>query len=230
MSERIGLTHKNLRESVQKAANALLQGGVILYPTDTLYGLGADAFSDEAVDKVYEIKGRDEKKPTHCIVADTEMAEKYAEVTADARLLFERLLPGGLTIILKKKAGVEGGIARGIATIGIRIPKNEFCLQLARAFGKPFTATSANLAGREHERNVDSILEQLSHSSISRPTEQSFGRVQKTRIDLIIDAGELPASPPSTVVDLSGEEPMILREGVIPSADIWNAIRDTRDN
>src|SRR3989338_7578116 len=100
------------QKAAERGAEIIRAGGVVLYPTDTLYGLGADAFSDEAVDKVYEIKGRDEKKPTHCIVADTEMAEKYAEVTNDARLLFDRLLPGGLTVILKKKAGAEGGIAR----------------------------------------------------------------------------------------------------------------------
>jgi len=194
----------------------LRQGGVILYPTDTLYGLGADAFSDEAVDTIYAIKGRDEKKPIHCIVSDIAMAEEYAEVTNDARLLFERLLPGGLTVILRKRKNVRGGIARSIETIGIRIPHNDFCIQLAGAFGEPFTATSANLAGHEHQRSVEAILKQLGPNA--------------EIIDLIIDAGELPPSAPSTVVDLSGEEPVILREGAIPSADIWNAIREEIDN
>src|SRR3989344_6802859 len=201
--ERIKLAPNTIEKAAEAAVIVLERGGVILYPTDTLYGLGADAFSDEAVDRAYEIKGRNEKKPIHCIVADIAMAEMYAEVTADARLLFERLLPGALTVILKKRRGVEGGIARDIESIGIRIPSNEFCLQLARAFGRPYTATSANLAGHEHQRSVEAITNQLgSNADI---------------LDLIIDAGELPPSQPSTVVDLSSEEPVILREGVIPA-------------
>ena len=144
------------------------------------------------------------------------MAEEYAEVTNDARLLFERLLPGGLTVILRKRKNVRGGIARSIETIGIRIPHNDFCIQLAGAFGEPFTATSANLAGHEHQRSVEAILKQLGPNA--------------EIIDLIIDAGELPPIAPSTVVDMSGEEPVILREGAIPSADIWNAIREEIDN
>src|SRR3989344_7439036 len=131
--ERITLDQSSLDDCVQRAAEVLKSGGVILYPTDTLYGLGADAFSDAAVDKVYAIKGRDEKKPIHCIVADIAMAAEYAEVTDDSKLLFERLPSGGLTVILKKRSNVTGGITRSLDTIGIRIPQNDLCIQLARA-------------------------------------------------------------------------------------------------
>jgi len=213
--ERISLK-SGLNTAVEKAAQVLEANGVVLYPTDTLYGLGADAFSDEAVDKIYAVKGRDEKKPIHCIVADVAMAEEYAEMTDDARLLFERLTLGGLTIILKKKNGVEGGIARGIETIGIRIPKSDFCLQLAQKFGRPFTATSANISGLAPERLLEKILTQLGISA--------------EHIDLVVDGGEMGAQAPSTVVDLSGEEPAILREGAVPAADVWNTIRAERDN
>ena len=214
--QRLILDERGINACVETASVVLKNGRVILFPTDTLYGLAADAFSDEAVDTIYAIKGRDEKKPIHCIVADIAMAEEYAEVTDDARLLFERLLPGGLTVILRKRKNVRGGIARDIATIGIRIPKSDFCLQLARAFGKPFTATSANVSGLAPKRSLSDILEQLGDVS--------------EKIDLIVDAGELPPSAPSTVVDLSGEEPAILREGAISVADVWNAIRSERDN
>jgi len=213
--ERIALTAATRQICVERAAAALADGDVIVYPTDTLYGLGADALSDEAVDKVYAIKGRDEDKPIHCIVADTAMAEQYADVTTDARLLFERLAPGALTVVLKQRAGVEKGIARGLATIGIRIPKNDFCRALARAFGRPFTATSANKAGERAERSIETILDQLSYPNV----------LENISIDLAVDAGELPPSLPSTVVDMSGEEPVILREGAIQAADVWNAIR-----
>src|SRR3990167_9977887 len=192
--QRLILDERGINACVETASVVLKNGRVILFPTDTLYGIAADAFSDEAVDTIYAIKGRDEKKPIHCIAVDIAMAEKYAEVTDDARLLFERLLPGGLTVILRKRKNVRGGIARSIETIGIRIPHNDFCIQLAGAFGEPFTATSANLAGHEHQRSVEAILKQLGPNA--------------EMIDLIIDAGELPPSAPSTVVDLSGEEPL----------------------
>ncbi len=189
-----------------RAAGVLRQGGVIVYPTDTLYGLGADALSDDALAKVYAIKGRDPQKPIHCIVADLEMAAQYAEVNDVARKLAEKFLPGPLTMILKKNKEVLNGIARSIDTIGIRIPNNEFCLELARTFGKPFTTTSANIAGEATGGSIDAIEEQLGASAAG--------------IDLWVDAGVLPESAPSTVVNLVSGFPSVLRQGAIPSADI----------
>lgn len=208
--ERLVLSTENMRECVSRVAEILRAGGVVLYPTDTLYGLGADAFSDEAVAKVYAIKGRDERKPMHCIMADLAMAEEYVEMNLFSRKLAERFFPGPLTLILKKKEGIEGGIATHMPTIGFRIPQHDFCLALARAYGRPFTTTSANRAGMEPERDVERICDQLGDTSA---------------IDLVIDVGPLPSRAPSTVVDLSGEEPIILREGAIPAADIWETIR-----
>jgi L-threonylcarbamoyladenylate synthase len=190
-----------------KAAQILAFGGVILYPTDTLYGLGADALSDEAVAKVYAIKGRDEKKPIHCIVADMEMAMRFGEVNELAGKLASKFLPGPLTLILKKKPEIGTGIARGQTTIGIRIPDNEFCRMLAGGCNKPFTTTSANMAGEKPGRSVSGILDQLGESA--------------STIDLVIDAGELSERLASTVVDVSSGEIVILREGAIPSSDIF---------
>lgn len=207
--EAIRLEEGNFRTAVEKAAEVLRSGGVVLYPTDTLYGLGADAFSDEAVAKVCALKGRDEQKPIHCIVADMEMAEQYVEMNLFARKLADEFLPGALTLILKKKDGLESGIAKKISTIGIRIPANDFCIALAREYGKPFTTTSANRAGEEPERGIEDILHQLGHTP---------------DVGLIIDAGTLPERAPSTVVDLSGETPIVLREGAIPLADIWDIL------
>jgi L-threonylcarbamoyladenylate synthase len=205
--ETIRLSKENIGEASARAAEVLRAGVVILYPTDTLYGLGADAFSDEAVAKVYAIKGRDEKKPVHCVVADLEMAGEFAEVNDIARKLAEKFLPGPLTLVLKKKAGIDSGIAKGIETIGIRIPKNDFCLALAKQFG-PYTTTSANTAGAQDRRSVAAILEQLGE------------RAQQ--IGLVIDAGELPAQKPSTVVDVSSGEIKILREGAISSSSVFS--------
>ncbi|MDO8561398.1 MAG: L-threonylcarbamoyladenylate synthase [bacterium] len=211
--------------TIHEAVEILRAGGVILFPTDTQYGLGADALSDDAVEKIYAIKGRDERKPIHCIVSDVAMMEKYAEVPDMARMLAGEFLPGGLTLILKKREGIETGIAHGISTIGIRIPNNQFCMKLAKEFGRPFTATSANVSGQKTEHTVEAILEQFGpNNSYSNVLKNIRIRKEEMPIDLVVDAGELPDSQPSTVVDLSGKEPVILREGAIPAADIWNLL------
>lgn len=196
--------------AVSVATDVLSSGGVIIYPTDTLYGLGADALSDSAVARLYAIKARDEKKPIHAIVADLQMAERFAYVDGAARVLAERFLPGPLTLIQKKKQGIETGIAKGIDTFGIRIPDNDFCKSLVEQFGGPITTTSANRSGMHPMRTVETILEQLGELSGD--------------IDCVIDAGELPERAPSTVVDCSGARPVILRIGAISESDIWEAL------
>jgi L-threonylcarbamoyladenylate synthase len=195
-----------------KAAGVMRAGGIVLYPTDTLYGLGADAFSDSAVDKVYMIKGRNARNPMHAIFADMEMVEEYAEVTDVARKLAKKFLPGALTLVLKKKANVTGGIARKMETIGVRIPDDSFCLETVRALGKPFTATSANRAQNPVLLSVDEILSQLGGTA--------------KEIDLVVDAGMLPLRPPSTVVSLANPAPMFLRIGAIPKFEIDSALSD----
>ncbi|MBI2610814.1 threonylcarbamoyl-AMP synthase [Candidatus Kaiserbacteria bacterium] len=208
--EVIQLSDVGIETSTLRAAEVLRARGVVLYPTDTLYGLGADALSDEAVAKVRNIKGREEGKPIHCIVADLAMAGKYADVNDSARLLAKEFFPGPLTLVLKRKQGVDMGIARGVGTIGVRVSKNDFCIALAREFGKPYTTTSANVSGEVSERSVQKILTQLGESA--------------KQIDLVIDAGELPPSLPSTVVGVRGQDVVILREGAIPASDIYDVL------
>ncbi|MBI4088385.1 threonylcarbamoyl-AMP synthase [Candidatus Kaiserbacteria bacterium] len=211
--ERVRLTSTNIEGVADRAADALRSGGVVLYPTDTLYGLGADAFSDEAVGKIYDIKGREEGKLIHAIVANVEMAGRYGEVNDLGRALVRELPPGKVTLIVCKKQDIDSGICRAVSTFGFRIPDNEFCLKLLRSFGGPITATSANKSGETPPRDIKTILAQ-------------FGEGAKN-IDLAVDAGRLPAGKPSTVVDLTSPEPVILREGAVSAADVWEAI-DTR--
>lgn len=213
--ETLRLSEVDIETATSKAAAVLRAGGVILYPTDTLYGLGADAFSDEAVLKVKRIKGRDENKPIHAIVADQQAAERYAIFNVPARMLAHAFWPGPLTLILEKKQGVENGIGRGLETFGVRVPDNEICLALAREFGKPYTGTSANKSGEESRRSVEDILTQLGKSAED--------------ISLIIDIGELPDREPSTVVDVHNDRPAILREGAILAADIKDVLQDDLD-
>ncbi len=207
--EMLRLTEANVSVCAKQAADVLGAGGVVLYPTDTLYGLAADALSDAAVAKIFEIKGRDEGKPIHAIVADIEMAARYAEIPDAVRILAEKLPRGKVTFICKKKQGLDTGIVKGIGTFGFRIPDSELCLEMARAFG-PITATSANVAGEIPERSVDAIRAQLGD------------RAEK--IDLAIDAGELPERAASSVVDLSSGELRLLREAAVPAREIFAAL------
>ncbi|HEY4522192.1 MAG TPA: L-threonylcarbamoyladenylate synthase [Candidatus Paceibacterota bacterium] len=206
--ETVRLNDTNVQEIAAKAADVLRAGGVVLYPTDTLYGLGADALSNDAVARIVEIKGRDDRKPIHAIVADLDMAAEYADVTTDARLLVQEF-GGKVTVIFKKRGGIDTGIAKGIETFGIRVPENGFCIAMCQDFGGPITATSANRAGETPLRSAPAILDQLGHT---------------IEVNLVVDGGELPETQPSTVIDLSGS-PVILRESAVSAADIWEVLR-----
>jgi L-threonylcarbamoyladenylate synthase len=177
------------------------KGGIVLFPTDTLYGLGVDALNAEAVKKLRELKGREEKKPISIIVSDIEMAKEYAEVTPLAAKLAEAFLPGKLTLVLQAKSNLPEELTAGTGTIGIRIPNHLLCQNLARELGRPITATSANVAGKEPQNSVPEILEQ-------------FGAKAKL-IERSIDVGTLAESLPSTVVDARRNKLKIIREGAI---------------
>ena len=200
----------DVSKAVMIAANVLRQKGVIIFPTDTLYGLGTDALSNETVAKIYAIKGRNDGKPIHGIFSDLAMIERYAIVNDIGRKLAEKFFPGPLTLIFKKKEGIDTGIARGIESIGVRIPKNDFCIELALWFDTPITATSANISDQEPQRSIEKIIEQLGERA--------------KLVDLAIDAGELPPSLPSTVVNVISGTPVVLREGAISMTEIANVV------
>ncbi|HUQ30275.1 MAG TPA: L-threonylcarbamoyladenylate synthase [Candidatus Paceibacterota bacterium] len=206
MTRILSLTDDVVADLAKEAADVLRSGGVVLYPTDTLYGLGADALSNEAVDRVYAVKGRDPKKPMHAIVKSVETAQSYGEITEEARRLAARFWPGPLTLVLKKKSVVRTGIARDMDTIGLRVPQNQFCRALCEAFGGLITTTSANISGAPPVFRPADILAQLGNHA--------------DRIDLVIDAGVLPESKPSTLIDLSTDTLTLLREGKISIEEI----------
>ena len=181
-------------------------GGILLYPTDTLYGLGVDALNVEALKKLRALKGREDGKPISIVVSDMEMAEEYAEVTPLALKLTEAFLPGKLTLILNAKDSLPAELTAGTGTVGVRIPNNILCLNIARELGRPYTATSANVSDMDPKNSVPEILAQ-------------FG-ARAGMIDRIIDVGELLESLPSTVVDVRGPAPHVIREGAISETDI----------
>lgn len=205
----IKVNSSQLKEGViEEAVAALKRGGVLIYPTETSYGLGAAALNPEAVEKVYRIKGRDCRKPLSIMVNGLAMAEKYVSITVVAKEIFSRLLPGPLTLVLRKKGNVSDILTGGAPTLGLRYPDYPPVQQILNKFGLPFTATSLNPSGDLSLYDVSGLA-------------TKFGSVPLSLIDLVIDAGTLPPRPPSTVLDLTVDPPKILREGSVSSETIF---------
>lgn len=182
---------------------------IVLFPTDTIYGLGVDATDAEAVLQLQKLKGRDEKKPISIVVTDMAMAEEYVIVTPLAKRLAEKFLPGKLTLVLDVKGTLPLGITAGTGTVGIRVPNHPVPLRLVHELGRPISATSANVADMPTETTPEKILSQFAERS--------------HMITDIIDEGALPESAPSTVVDARGDTALVLREGAILKVDILGA-------
>lgn len=191
-----------------KAVYCVQNGEIIVYPTDTLYGLGADIFDDFAVRKVFEIKKRPFDQPISVAVYSLEDMEDIAVVNDQARRLVEEFLPGPLTLVLNKKSIVSDLVTGGLEKIAVRIPDNEIALKLLSVAG-PITATSANIHGQETPRFIEDIKSQFQNEDIA----------------VYIDVGRLDGEP-STIVDMTGEEPIILREGILTKEDLLDAIKN----
>lgn len=199
---------KPTKQEIQKVVSVLEAGGVVVFPTETVYSLAVDATNEAAIKTVYELKGRGFKKPLHVVVANLEMAEKYVVVNALARKLAAKFLPGPLTLVLPKKPLVLPEIlTAGFPTLGIRIPNLNLALIVAKTFKKPYTTTSANLSGGPNPYSVNEVTSQ-------------FAKDKQALIDLVVDIGELPHLLPSTLVDLISDQPKILREGPVSKEEI----------
>lgn len=185
--------------AIEKAVKALQSGRLLIYPTDTAYGLGANALDENAVKKVYEVKGRDFSKPTHVVVRDWKMIEELTETNLLAKKLYDKFLPGPLTIILQKRKKVPDILTANLPTLGIRIPNNLITQSLSNSINFPFTTPSANKSGGVTPYSIDDVKKELDIA----------------KVDLILDAGNLPEVTPSTIIDLTTTQPKILREGPI---------------
>ncbi|MBS3051964.1 MAG: threonylcarbamoyl-AMP synthase [Candidatus Aenigmarchaeota archaeon] len=193
---------KSSKKIIKKTLDVLNKGGLVIYPTETCYGIGADATNKEAIQKLLNYKTKREGKAISIAVADKKMAKKYVILNEIAENLYDHYLPGPLTIVSKSKGSVANGIEAGDKTIGVRIPKYPLVLKLIKKFGKPITATSANASYKKTPYSVKDILDNTS-------------KKQQSLIDLIIDAGELPKNKPSTILNTTLNEIKFLREGDI---------------
>lgn len=201
----VRVTDDNLREIAELGAKILSIGGVVLYPTDTLYGLGVNALNEDALLKLRRVKAREQKKPISVVVKNHEEADKHVELSDEARALMEKHLPGALTLVVPAKAHIPLSMQLNGA-LGVRIPDDTVALALAEAFGGPITATSANISGYRTAHSVEDILRDLGRNAEA--------------IDLVIDAGERNSEHPSTVVTLINGVPHILREGRITREEL----------
>lgn len=183
---------------IQKAVSALRNGGVIAIPTDTVYGLGADAFNVDAVQKLYHIKGRPEEKPIPLVLGSVADIDKVAQNIPDFFYhLTKKYWPGGLTIIVESK-NLLSQLTAGGNTVGIRIPNHGLLLEILHEFGGPMAITSANLSG-----------------DAASTSPQELGLELTNKLDYIVDDGKTPGPIPSTVYDISISPPVIRREGII---------------
>jgi L-threonylcarbamoyladenylate synthase len=193
--------------ALESAVETLEAGGLVAFPTDTVYGIGAVAFDEEAIRSIYAAKGRPEDKAIPILVGDMPDLDRVAlSLPPAARRLAERFWPGPLTLVVLKHPGLPRAVS-STETVGVRMPDHPIARALLRQSG-PLAVTSANLSGQASPRTASEVLEQL-----------------RGRIPLIIDGGQTPGGTPSTVLDCTQSEPVILRDGPLTLEDILAAIK-----
>lgn len=190
----------NSPKLIDTAVKTLSDDGLIIFPTETCYGAGVDATNPRAVKKLLRYKDRREGNPISIAVTNKKMASKYAQINETAENLYDNYLPGPITVVSKSTGLVVKELESEYGTLGIRIPDYPKVLKIIKKFGKPITATSANVAYRPNPYSIEQVLKNLPEKN-------------KGLIDLIIDAGKLPLRETSTVVDTTLNNMNVLREG-----------------
>lgn len=203
-------------EIIEEAMEAIKSGKVIVYPTDTVYGLGANAMDEKGIKKIFEIKGRNFNKPISIIVKDIEMAKKVASFGKDTEKILKKVFPGPITVILYKKRLLPDILTGESNKVGLRIPDCKFIKVLMENLDFPITATSANISGKPASGDIKEILEQFKN--------------QRFKPDLVLDAGVLPRTQPSTVIDLTGPKPKILRVGPVSKNELEKLFNNLQTN
>jgi len=201
-----------IQKQIERAISTLRQGGIVAFPTDTVYGLGACADIGQAVERIYQVKERPRNMALPLLLADiSQISEVAHPVPQIAWVLARSFLPGALTLVLHKSSSVPDIIAAGGETVAVRVPNHPVPVTLVEGVGAPIVGTSANLSGKPSALTADEVYSQ-------------FG----DRIDLIIDGGRCPGGKESTIVDLTGETPVVLREGAISREKLRQVCRSIR--
>jgi L-threonylcarbamoyladenylate synthase len=189
----------DLEQEILAAAAALREGGLVAYPTETFYGLGARARDAAAVARLARVKGRPDGKPLPLLAADRAQVESVAELSGAAERLAARLWPGPLTLVLPARPGLPEEITAGTGTVAVRVPGSATARALARAVGEPIVSTSANLSGAPPPAAAGELAAELVE-----------------RIDLVLDGGRTPGGAPSTIVVVEAGGIRLVRAGAIP--------------
>jgi len=197
------ITKNNADQIIDQVVTVLNRGGLVVFPSDTVYGLLVYANNEAAVKKLISFKNRSPGKAISVFVTDLPMLKKLVLTTDKQLKTVKELTPGPFTVVLDSKHRTSQLLESEKGALGVRIPDNVFINKLTKKFGRPITATSANLSGRSPHYSIDSLFKGLT-------------KKKKALIDLTIDAGKLPRNKPSTVIDLTGEKIKILRQGDIP--------------
>ena len=190
---------------IRLAADIIKRGGVVAFPTETSYGLGASIIQTEALERIYVIKKRPRHKPLLVLISDTsDLIRLASRVPPAAVALMERLWPGPLTLLLPARPGLPWPLCADTGKVGVRISSHPWAHSLVTILGNPVTATSANLSGHPAACKAEEVADQL----------------RSTPPDYILDGGPVSGGPPSTIIDVSIDPPEIIREGAISPKDI----------
>ena len=191
-------------EALNKIADSINNGNVIIFPTETVYGIGANGFDEDAIRKLYEIKERPYNKPISLLVNSFSMIEDIAEELSDTeRAIIDKFFPGPLTLVVKKNKNIPDILTSGTEYVGIRMPKNKTALRIINAVGVPMATTSTNISGMDADINFEKAYSDF-----------------KDKVDYFIDGGVAQIGVASTVVQVVNDEIKVLREGTISKEEI----------
>lgn len=198
--QRIQVTNQNQDEVIAQAISVLSSGGLVIYPTETTYGVGVDIENPQAVEKLFRYKGQRNQKPISVAVSSKEMATRYVSLNAEANRVYDTFLPGPVTVVSTGIKALPVGVASSEGKVGIRIPNYDLMLSLIAQFGHGISATGANASNQKRPYTIQDVLD---HTS----------KEQQSLIELMIDSGTLPPNEPSTVIDTTLDDIVILRAG-----------------
>ncbi len=191
-------------KDIDEAVEVLKKGGIVVYPTETCYGIGCDATNEEAVERVYKAKKRSKEKKLTCIVDSLETAEKYCHLSEIEKEICNKFMPGPLTIVAEKKDSLPDLVNKDFA---FRVSSENYCQKLSEKLGKPLIATSANISGNSSSYSTDDISEKLLE-----------------KVDFVLDGGELERKKPSTIITIEQRDIVVHREGPVKKKDIHEEI------
>ncbi|MCK5332417.1 threonylcarbamoyl-AMP synthase [Candidatus Parcubacteria bacterium] len=206
--KKINLDINDIEKVTSTASEVLKSGGVIIFPTDTIYGMGANAFDEETIEKVKKIKDRENEKPLSIFVKDIRSARRIACIDLNIEKILDNIWPGPITVVLRKKDIVPYSLTGNGETVAIRIPQNDFVLKLLKKVDFPIIATSANISGEKNLFSADEIMQEFSKS--------------KPNPDLFVSSGDIQDIQASTIVDLTTTIPKIIRMGIVGKENMQN--------